>query len=56
MNMNKTCEGCRAYEYINNVDRKCSLGYYQERGEPKEKCPKPKTIDQLVIAPKSKIK
>jgi len=50
----KTCEGCRAYEYINNVDRSCTLGYYQDYGTPMEQCPKPKTIKQLINAEKSK--
>jgi hypothetical protein len=52
----RTCEGCRAFEYINNCDKRCSIGYYQEYGIPKEPCPKPKTIQQLIDAPKSDYK
>jgi len=41
----KTCEGCRAFD---GPFDSCSLGYWKDRYEPKEPCPKPKTYDKLV--------
>ena len=40
--LKQTCDGCRAYDYVNNVDRQCSLGYAEDYGKPLEICPKPK--------------
>lgn len=50
--MKKTCNGCRAYDFVNNVDQVCSLGYCQVYGEPQELCPKPTTISALINASK----
>jgi hypothetical protein len=47
----KTCEGCRASEFHNE----CSLGYACREYTPLEPCPKPRTIRQLIDAPKSKV-
>ena len=44
-----TCNKCRASEFHNE----CSLGYWCESYTPKEPCPKPLTIRQLIDAPKS---
>ncbi len=50
--MKKTCNGCRALEFgiINKYCWECSLGYNIdfEKAVPKEKCPKPKTISDLI--------
>jgi len=50
--MKKTCSGCRALEYglIHNYCWECSLGYDIDatKGIPKELCPKPKTIAELI--------
>jgi len=43
-----TCNKCRASEFHNE----CSLGYSCDSYTPKEPCPKPKTIKQLINAPK----
>jgi len=48
-----TCNGCRAYDFVNSIDKNCSLGYNEKFGKPLEHCPKPKTIIQLIDAPKS---
>jgi len=48
-----TCNGCRAYDFVNSVDKNCSLGYNEKFGKPLEYCPKPKTIIQLIDSPKS---
>ena len=53
--LKQTCDGCRAYDYVNNVDRKCSLGYAEDYGKPLEICPKPKTIKQLIEAGKLRL-
>ena len=45
----RTCEGCRASEFHNE----CSLGYACKEYTPLEPCPKPRTIRQLIDAPKS---
>jgi len=39
-----TCNKCRASEFHNE----CSLGYYCYNYTPKEPCPKPLTIQQLI--------
>ena len=44
-----TCNKCRAAELHN----KCSLGYRCDSYTPKEPCPKPLTIKQLIDASKS---
>ena len=44
-----TCNKCRASESHNE----CSLGYLCHDYTPKEPCPKPLTIRQLIDAPKS---
>jgi len=41
--MKKTCNGCRAYE----SHHECSLGFKNDKGKPKEICPKPTTISKL---------
>jgi hypothetical protein len=46
--MKKSCNNCKAYEF----HQECSLGYKNERGEPKEDCPKPLTTKALVLAMK----
>jgi hypothetical protein len=50
--MKKTCEGCRALEYglIHNYCWECSLGYDIDSAKavPKEQCPKPRTIAELI--------
>ncbi len=50
--MKKTCNGCRALEngVINRYCWECSLGYDIDciKGIPKEYCPKPRTIAELV--------
>ncbi len=47
----KTCDGCRANEGANS----CSLGYWLKDWVPLEPCPKPKTIRQLIDAPKAEL-
>jgi len=42
--MKKSCNNCKAYEF----HHECSLGYKNQRGEPKEDCPKPLTTKALV--------
>jgi hypothetical protein len=50
--MKKTCNGCRALRYgiIHNYCWECGLGYDIDitKGIPKEQCPKPRTIAELV--------
>lgn len=48
----KTCVGCLAYE----MHHECSLGYKNEKGTPKEICPKPKTYNQLLSEDHKKYK
>jgi len=54
--MKKSCNGCRALEYgiIHNHCWECSLGYDIDpvRGVPREQCPKPKTIAELIRSEK----
>jgi len=44
-----TCNKCRASEFHNE----CSLGFWCESYTPREPCPKPLTINQLINAPKN---
>ncbi len=50
--MKKTCNGCRALEngIIHSHCWECSLGYNIDcvKGIPKEYCPKPMTIPELI--------
>jgi hypothetical protein len=48
--MKRTCNGCRAEEYISlNPPRLgCSLGYRTKYGQPLQECPKPRTIREFV--------
>jgi len=54
-----TCRGCKAFFYFNNVDFSCELHYSQKIIHvtnffvdviPLEKCPKPKTNGDFIIA------
>lgn len=50
--MKKTCEGCRAIRWgSNGHPASCDRGYSQERGIPKEECPKPTTYKKLIDTP-----
>lgn len=42
----KSCVKCRAFE----AHYRCSLGYKNDRGTPKEPCPKPLNIKSLIEA------
>lgn len=50
--MKKTCNGCRAEEYVDLsvIKLGCSLGYKTKDGKPLEECPKPTTIKAFVRA------
>ena len=52
----RTCNSCRACRYSGGYYI-CLLGYSIDcvRGRPTEKCPKPKTIGQMSVAPRKKI-
>ena len=47
--LRQTCNKCRASEFHNE----CSLGYWCESYTPKEPCPKPLTIKELINASKN---
>ncbi len=40
----KTCNGCKAYEF----HHVCALGFKNDRGVPKEPCPKPRTLSKFI--------
>lgn len=46
--MNRTCLGCKAFEYNSQGYSACSLKYKNRNMTPIEKCPKPKTTKQFV--------
>lgn len=47
--MKKSCDGCKAFSFIDKYESRCELGYKVDgmKWKPLEQCPKPRTNIEL---------